>query len=356
MEGTVRHYQHMTLEVREEISRGLASGLRPAQIAKHIGYSPSALSRELKRHRVDDMGYRAHWAHSRSQDTGRRKGRKRKLADGPLWDEVCTRLKDGLSPTQVSKTLARDFSDNAAMHVSHETIYQALYVLPRNQLKAVLVQEGLRQHHERRRPRSKLAKADGPKVRLTGGVSIHERPAEVDARAVPGHWEGDLIKGEKNRSEVGVLLERQSRRVVLARLTDAKASTVRRAFEAAFHLTPPTLLKTLTYDQGSEMAEHALLAANVCIQVYFADAHSPWQKGAIENANGLLRQYLPNRRTTTCDLNPRCRRERQYATACRKNQAAFPQPACVLCGHAPLGRTLRIRAHFTPIKQIPAQD
>ena len=155
------------------------------------------------------------------------------------------------------------------------------------------MQEGLRQHHERRRPRSKLAKADGPKVRLTGGVSIHERPTEVDTRAVPGHWEGDLIKGEKNRSEVGVLLERQSRRVVLARLTDAKASTVRRAFEAAFHLTPPTLLKTLTYDQGSEMAEHALLAANACIQIYFADAHSPWQKGAIENANGLLRQYLP---------------------------------------------------------------
>ena len=293
MERQSRHYKHMTLEVREEISRGLASGLKAAQIAKHIGYSPSALSRELKRHWVDEIGYRAYWAQMRAIDARRCKGRKRKLTDGPLWDEVCARLKDGLSPTQVSNTLARDFGDNTGMHVSHETIYQALYILPRNQLKAVLVQEGLRQHHEKRRPKSKLAKADGPKVRLTGGVSIHERPTEVDSRAVPGHWEGDLIKGEKNRSEVGVLLERQSRRVVLARLTDAKASTVRRAFEAAFHLTPPTLLKTLTYDQGSEMAEHALLAANACIQIYFADAHSPWQKGAIENANGLLRQYLP---------------------------------------------------------------
>ena len=293
MEVVQRRYKQMTREVREEISRGLASGLKAAQIARQIGYDRSTLSRELKRHLVDDIGYRAYWAESRSRDTSRRKGRKRKLADGPLWDEVCTRLKDGLSPTQVSKTLARDFSDKARMQVSHETIYQALYILPRNQLKAVLVQEGLRQHHEKRRPQSKLAKADGPKVRHTGGVSIHERPAEVDTRAVPGHWEGDLIKGEKNRSEVGVLLERQTRRVVLARLTDAKATTVRRAFEAAFHLTPPTLAKTLTYDQGSEMAEHALLAANICIQVYFADAHSPWQKGAIENANGLLRQYLP---------------------------------------------------------------
>ena len=293
MEVAQRHYQQMTPEVREEISRGLASGLKPARIARGVGYSRSALSREIKRHRADDMGYRAHWAQMRAVDSSRRKGRKRKLEEGPLWDEVCARLKAGLSPQQVSRALAHDFRDNASMQVSHETIYQALYVLPRNQLKAVLVQEGLRQHHEKRRAQSKLTKSDGPKVRLAGGISIHERPAEVATRAVPGHWEGDLIKGEKNRSEVGVLLERQTRRVVLARLQDAKAATVRSAFETAFRLTPPPLVKTLTYDQGSEMAEHALLAANLDIRVYFADAHSPWQKGAIENANGLLRQYLP---------------------------------------------------------------
>ena len=177
------------------------------------------------------------------------------------------------------------------MHVSHETIYQALYVLPRNALKTLLVQEGLRQHHEKRRRRSDLTLA-APKVRFAG-TSIDERPAEAATRLVPGHWEGDLIKGEKNRSEVGVLLERQSRRVILARLTDAKATTVRKAFEAAFCLAPPSLVKTLTYDQGSEMAEHQQLALNAGIEIYFADAHSPWQKGAIENANGLLRQYLP---------------------------------------------------------------
>ena len=293
MEVVQRQYKQMTPAVREEISRGLASGLKPARIARGVGYSRSALSREIKRHRAEDIGYRGHWAQMRAVDTSRRKGRKRKLGEGPLWDEVCTRLKAGLSPEQVSRALARDFRDNASMQVSHETIYQALYVLPRNQLKAVLVQEGLRQHHQKRRTQSKLTKPDGPKVRLVGGVSIHERLAEVATRAVPGHWEGDLIKGEKNRSEVGVLLERQTRRVVLARLQDAKAATVRSAFETAFRLTPPPLVKTLTYDQGSEMAEHALLAANLDIRVFFADAHSPWQKGAIENANGLLRQYLP---------------------------------------------------------------
>ena len=291
MEVGEQSYTQMTLAIREEISRGLAAGLKQGIIALGVGYSTGAVGREIRRHSVADIGYRAHWAHERAHDAARRKGRRRKLDDGPLWEETCRQLKTGLSPEQVAKALKRDFADNADMQVSHETIYQALYVLPRNALKAVLVQEGLRQHHEKRRLHSKLTKAE-PKVRFSG-VSIDERPAEVDTRTVPGHWEGDLIKGEKNRSEIGVLLERQSRRVVLARLTDARAVTVREAFEAAFRMTPPGLLKTLTYDQGSEMAEHAMLAVNANINIYFADAHSPWQKGAIENANGLLRQYLP---------------------------------------------------------------
>jgi transposase, IS30 family len=291
MESGKQSYTQMTLAVREEISRGLAAGLKQGIIASGVGYSTGAVGREIRRHSVVDLGYRAHWAQSRADDAARCKGRRRKLEDGPLWDEVCRLLKAGHSPEQVAEALKRDFPDNADMQVCHETIYQALYVLPRNALKAVLVAEGLRQHHEKRRPHSELSKAE-PKVRFSG-VSIDERPAEVDTRTVPGHWEGDLIKGEKNRSEVGVLLERQSRRVVLARLTDAKAVTVREAFEAAFRMTPPALIKTLTYDQGSEMAEHATLAANANISIYFADAHSPWQKGAIENANGLLRQYLP---------------------------------------------------------------
>ena len=292
MEVVKKSYTQMTLAVREEISRGLAAGLKQGVIARGAGFSSCSIGREIKRYSVTDVGYRAHWAQARAEDAARRKGRHRKLEPGPLWDETCRQLKTGHSPEQVSKALKRDYADNAAMQVSHETIYQALYVLPRNALKAVLVQEGLRQQHEKRRAHSKLTKPES-KVRLVGGISIDERPAEVDTRMVPGHWEGDLIKGEKNRSEVGVLLERQSRRVILARLTDAKAVTVREAFEAAFRMTPPALLKTLTYDQGSEMAEHAKLAANMNISVYFADAHSPWQKGAIENANGLLRQYLP---------------------------------------------------------------
>ena len=292
MEGGKRSYKQMTLAVREEISRGLAAGLKQGVIALKVGFLSCSIGREIRRHSVADVGYRAHWAQARADVSARRKGRFRKLGAGALWDETCRQLKSGHSPEQVTKALKRDFADNRAMQVSHETIYQALYVLPRNALKAVLVQEGLRHHHEKRRPHSKLTKPES-KVRLLGGISIDERPAEADTRKVPGHWEGDLIKGEKNRSEVGVLLERQSRRVVLARLTDARAVTVREAFESAFRMTPPALRKTLTYDQGSEMAEHATLASNMNINIYFADAHSPWQKGAIENANGLLRQYLP---------------------------------------------------------------
>lgn len=291
MEWVEKRYKQMTLAVREEISRGLAAGLKQGVIALGVGYTTGAVGREIRRHSVADIGYRAHWAHERARDAARCKGRRRKLSEGPLWDETCRQLQAELSPEQVAKALKRNYADNAAMQVSHETIYQALYVLPRNAIKAVLVAEGLRQHHEKRRPQSRLTKAE-PKVRFSG-VSIDERPAEAETRTVPGHWEGDLIKGEKNRSEVGVLLERQSRRVVLARLTDAKAVTVREAFEAAFRMTPPALAKTLTYDQGAEMAEHATLAVNANISIYFADAHSPWQRGAIENANGLLRQYLP---------------------------------------------------------------
>ena len=156
MESGKRSYTQMTLAVREEISRGLAAGLKQGIIALAVGYSTGAVGREIRRHSVADIGYRGHWAHEQASIAARRKGRHRKLNAGPLWDETCRQLKSGLSPEQVTKALKRDFADNAAMQVSHETIYQALYVLPRNALKALLVKEGLRQHHEKRRPQSKL--------------------------------------------------------------------------------------------------------------------------------------------------------------------------------------------------------
>ena len=289
-----RRYKQLDALQREEISIGVSLGMSQAWMAQQTGYSTATLSREIKRHTEGGMAYRGYWAHSQAQDASKRKGRRPKLAEGnPLWEAVMKHLRAGFSPQQTSQALKREFTDNKAMQVSHETIYQTLYVMPRNALKAMLVADALRQHHEKRRPQSKLVKPDGPKVRLVGGVSIHERPADIEGRVVPGHWEGDLIKGEKNRSEVGVLLERQTRRVILTKLADARAVTVREAFEAALRVYPSGLLKTLTYDQGSEMAQHATFSANTGIKVYFADAHSPWQKGAVENINGLLRQYLP---------------------------------------------------------------
>jgi transposase, IS30 family len=288
------YYKQLDAMRREEISIGISLGSSQAELAKQIGYSASTLSREIKRHTVGGINYRAYWAQSQAKDASKRKGRRAKLVEGSLlWEAVMQHLRAGFSPQQTSQALKREYTGNKAMQVSHETIYQTLYVMPRNALKAVLVAEALRQHHEKRRPQSKLVKPEGPKVRLVGGVSIHERAADIEGRQVPSHWEGDLIKGEKNRSEVGVLLERQTRRVILAKLVDARAVTVREAFETALRVYPSGLLKTLTYDQGSEMAQHALLSANTGIKVYFADAHSPWQKGAVENINGLLRQYLP---------------------------------------------------------------
>jgi transposase, IS30 family len=251
-------YQQLTALHREEISIGLSLGTSQTAMAKQIGYSTATLSREIKRHTDGGMAYRAYWAQSQAKDASKRKGRRPKLVEGnPLWKAVMKHLQAGFSPQQTSQALKREFADNKAMQVSHETIYQTLYVMPRNALKTLLVADALRQHHEKRRPQSKLVKPDGPKVRLVGGVSIHERAADIEGREFPGHWEGDLIKGEKNRSEVGVLLERQTRHVILAKLTDARAVTVREAFETALRCYPSGLLKTLTYDQGSEMAQHA---------------------------------------------------------------------------------------------------
>jgi len=267
----------------------LAAGHSIRAIADALGRSPSTVSREVNAN-GGPTRYRAARADRQAWARATRP-KACKLAENPALRAIVEdKLQRRWSPQQIAGWLKVTYPKDPQMQVSHESIYRTLYVQSRGALRRELTAY-LRTGRVIRRPKG---------VRLPDGrggrpntLHISERPAEAEDRAVPGHWEGDLIKGEKNRSEVGVLLERQSRRVVLARLTDARAVTVREAFEAAFRMTPPALLKTLTYDQGSEMAEHATLATNANINIYFADAHSPWQKGAIENANGLLRQYLP---------------------------------------------------------------
>lgn len=262
--------------------------------------------------------YSGYWAQQQADAAKGRRGRKRKLDLAgvaglcPLSDHVRNQLQTGWSPKAIACRLKRDYPNETNWHLCAMTIYDAVYILPRNQLKALLVAEGLHQGHEKRRPRQ--AKASKPaQVRIVGGVSIHERSPEVDARMLPGHWEGDLIIGRGSHSQVGTMLERVSRKIVLARTPDKQATTVREAFARALGPVPCALRKTLTYDQGTEMAQHALLTQQLQIAVYFADAHSPWQKGAIEHANGILRQYLPR----SADL---------VASAARRNRSAHKRP------------------------------
>ena len=213
----------------------------------------------------------------------------RKLRDPWLWQYVRTHLAQGCSPEQIAGRLRREYPDNMRKRLSTETIYVALYVLPRGHLRTELL-AALRQAYKARRPRSRGTDRRGQLLHMT---PIADRPAEVASRTVPGHWEGDLIKGARNGSAVGTLVERTTCLVILARMEWSDAVSAREGFPRKLRHVPAPLRKTLTYDQGKEMAEHERLAQRLALQVFFVDPHSPWQRGTNENTNGLLRQYLP---------------------------------------------------------------
>jgi IS30 family transposase len=198
-------------------------------------------------------------------------------------------LREGWSPEQIAGMLERAFPDDPSKTVSHETIYSALYVMPRGGLRKELI-ACLRHGRGGRRPRSRGQDRRG---QIPDMLSLHVRPPEVEDRLVPGHWEGDLIKGARNQSSVGTLVERTSRLVLLARMTAATAEAALESFTEILNRVHAPMRKTLTYDQGKEMSRHKDLTAATGVTVYFADPHSPWQRGSNENTNGLLRQYLP---------------------------------------------------------------
>ena len=193
------------------------------------------------------------------------------------------------SPQQIAGILALAFPDEADLRVSHETIYTAIYLVPRGELRKELAL-GLRQGRSTRKPSSRGLEQRG---RIANMLSIHVRPPEVEDRLIPGHWEGDLIKGAGNRSSIGTLVERTSGFVILAKMSSATAADALTSFSKALKRIPVALRKTLTYDQGKEMSYHTALTLRTGVPVYFADPHSPWQRGSNENTNGLLRQYLP---------------------------------------------------------------
>jgi len=283
-------YEHLTAEERSTLMLMLAEGSSQRAIARNLGRSPSTISRELARTSSTARPYNASQAGKRALAMRHEPRRSRKLApDTVLFCVIEDYLREGWSPEQIAGMLERAFPDDPSKTVSHETIYTTLYVMPRGGLRKELI-ACLRHGRGGRRPRSRGQDRRG---QIPDMLSLHVRPPEVEDRLVPGHWEGDLIKGARNQSSVGTLVERTSRLVLLARMTAATAEAALESFTEILNRVHAPMRKTLTYDQGKEMSRHKDLTAATGVTVYFADPHSPWQRGSNENTNGLLRQYLP---------------------------------------------------------------
>lgn len=296
-------YKQLSIEDRTMIQTQLQLGIKPAAIALVLNRSASTISRELKRNSwvrpkvrlgpgrpLLAGGYRSETAHKRAYACTVKPRIERRLRPATvLWEHVMGYLKAGYSPEQISGTLSLVHPDSPMLQVSHETIYTAIYAMPRGELRKDVI-SWLRFGHTKRRPR---ARGEDRRGRIPDMVSIHARPPEVDERLVPGHWEGDLIKGAHNRSAVGTLVERTSLFTVLSKMDGASAEAALQGFSYVLNRIEAQQRLSMTYDQGREMAEHQKLTEATGVKVYFADPHSPWQRGINENTNGLLRQYLP---------------------------------------------------------------
>ena len=279
----------LTLAEREEISRSVVTGQSIRSIATSLGRAPSTISREIKRNGGHES-YRASQADRAAWDRARRPKICKLAENRTLAHIVAGRLQLQWSPEQIAGWLKRTYPDDERYQVSHETIYRSLFIQARGALKKELLQY-LRRTRAMRRSRHHTQKT-GDHGRILNTVSISERPATVEDRAVPGHWEGDLLIGSKN-SQMATLVERQSRYVMLVKVAGHDTETVINALIKHTHKLPRELYQSLTWDRGHEMADHSRFTLATDIQVYFCDPRSPWQRGSNENTNGLLRQYFP---------------------------------------------------------------
>jgi IS30 family transposase len=313
---------------REELSRGLVAGDSLRQIAGRLGRVVSTLSREVERN-GGRTAYRACHAETSAARRARRPKPAKLALHSRLRREVERRLLERWSPQQIAARLVYDYPDDLAMRVSHETIYRTLFVQARGALRKELTACLRTQRTQRRAHQRTEHSGTG---RLRDMVRISERPREVEDRAIPGHWEGDLLMGKGGKSAIGTLVERSSRYVVLVPLPDGRtAPHVRAALTRQLTRLPMELRRTLTWDQGKEMAEHVRFSVDTNIDVYFCDPHSPWQRGSNENTNGLLRQYFPK----TADLSVYTRADlasvaRQLNTRPRQT-LGWKKPAEVFC-------------------------
>jgi IS30 family transposase len=323
----------LTLAEREEIACRRAAGAGVRQIARELARPASTISRELARN-TTRRAYRA----STAQAAADRRARRPKLAllatNLPLRQEVQRRLRLSHSPEQIAARLRLDYPDQPEMWVSAETIYQSIYVQGRGALKRDLAKH-LRTGRALRKPRRQPGHR---RRRITDMVNIAERPAEAAERTVPGHWEGDLITGAGNASAIGTLVERTTGFVILLHLPgDHGALAVQHAMITAVSALPATLRRSLTWDQGIEMANHVQIAAATELDIYFCDPHSPWQRPVNENTNGLLRQYFPKGSDLSVhgpgilehvavELNNRPRKRLGWATPAQALDALLSQP------------------------------
>ena len=313
---------------REELSRGLVAGESLRQIAERLGRFTSTLSREVERN-GGRTAYRACHAETSAVRRARRPKPAKLALHSRLRREVERRLLERWSPQQIAARLVCDYPDDPTMRVSHETIYRTLFVQARGALRKELTACLRTQRTQRRSHKRTEHSGTG---RLRDMVRISERPSEAEDRAIPGYWEGDLLMGKGGKSAIGTLVERSSRYVMLVPLPDGRtAPHVRAALTRQLTRLPAELRRTLTWDQGKEMAEHVRFSVDTKIDVYFCDPHSPWQRGSNENTNGLLRQYFPK----NADLSLYTRAElasvaRQLNTRPRQT-LDWKKPAEVFC-------------------------
>lgn len=315
----------LTLAEREEISRAMVAGQSVRSIAASLRRAPSTVSREIKRNGGQD-GYRASLADQCAWDRARRPKPCKLVENRRLANIVASKLQLQWSPEQIAGWLKQLFSGYEDYQVSHETIYRSLYIQARGALKKELLAH-LRRTRAMRRSRHHTQKTDDH-GKIVDAISISERPATVEDRAIPGHWEGDLLCGSHN-SQIATLVERQTRYVMLVKVAGKDTETVINALIENAHKLPQELYKSLTWDRGKELAAHKRFTLATDIKVYFCDPQAPWQRGSNENTNGLLRQYFPkgldlsnysqqDLNAVARQLNERPRKTLNYETPARR--------------------------------------
>ena len=282
-------FTRLTYEQRVIITKLIQLGYTQTRIAKEINCHKSSVSREIRRSSKGQYAALKAHHHAVSAALKRRYGKCKILFYQPLGEFVTDKLAHHWSPEQIHLYLKKHYPDNPKMQISMESIYFYIYVHAKPELKKILIEQ-LRQ---KRKTRGNTRRGSDKRTTIADLVSIDERPAEVDGRLVPGHWEGDLIIGKDHNSAIATLNERSSRAVIIIPLKSRDARSVRLAMEKEFKSIPDQMKKSLTYDRGSEMAEHKTFTKNTKIKVYFAHPYSPWQRPTNENSNGLIREYFP---------------------------------------------------------------